>query len=372
MGRVSNKYIAEVEECFDNRALSTVDDTTIARETIFTGVGGTAASLTFPHYTELAQTPGAPMPFRGSNCARFTLVTGDGVTATYLEEGTRIDTGDTDWRSIRFMLYLSDDWTMANNDTFKLLEFDSGAAVEMTLTINFTTAAGLEIGWNETGNTVKTPITVGEWHSVEAQYLVSTGGAGTILFWLDDIQGTTITTLTGAALVDMEIGVQDRDSGTSGSMYIDQFVMSQEDTLLGRQIYGLSVRYPETMHITSSQQVCIGSGQIDNATLIGGKGELDEQLILYDTDTGYDGDASRTLLLLKATAEGEVVDSAGMPVTFSRGVFCDMTRDDNAEVAATDFALARASIKIKRCSAYGSEGALRNHAAKRKATARGY
>lgn len=368
MARASDRYIAIIEEAFDTDGLSgTIDDAAIIAQTAFSGMGGTGASITFPHYTELARSSkDVPMPYRGAYCARFTLVAGDGVTDTFLED-TLADAIDNDYQSVRFYFYLSPDFTMANNDEFRLLELDSAAAVEATVTIGFTTAGGLVIGWGKIASTNEQTITTGVWHSVEILLLLDTGGAGTLDFFLDDVAGAQITTLTGAAVTDLELGVQGRESGTSGTIYIDQYVLGTSTTT-ARRIYGLSKRWPELMHIGSSQQICVGSGVLDGVSLTGALGSADHELILYDTDTASFRDASRILMPpLKTTAQGEVVDSAVAPITFSRGVYADLTTDANGLTY-----LARASIKIKHCSGYGSEAVMRNHASKRLPSPRGY
>ena len=353
------------EECFDSDGLATVSDPTVLANTAFTSAGGTLASISFPHYTELAREPGTPMPFRGSNCLRMNFQVGDGVTAAFLEDPD-IDTAVADTQAIRFMLYLSSDWTMANDDTMTILEIDSVGAAEAVITIQFTTAGGLLIGWGEAAVDETVPITVGVWHAVELHLHSAAAAAGTIDLWLDGVAQTQSTGATGATITDMELGPQGRDSGTTGSIYFDQVVLGVAATAATvDRLHGLSVRYPETIQIHSSQTVCLGSGVIENVQLLAGA-DVESSCQLFDTDRANAKDESRKIAHIQGTGARETVDPAGMPVTFSRGVFVDLTKTDDG----LSFDI-RALIKLKYASGYGSPANTRRHGLRRLPTGGG-
>src|SRR3989304_4043146 len=111
----------------------------------------TETRLDFPHYVTLARTPGLPMPWRGSNCMRVTLVN-DGTPAdAYVQKTGSWDTAAAGTIYFRFMFYMTSDYVMANNDEFAIFQlWSSTNTVEGGVYVNYTTANGLRIGIGET------------------------------------------------------------------------------------------------------------------------------------------------------------------------------------------------------------------------------
>ena len=76
---------------------------------------------------------------------------------------------------------------------------------------------------------------------------------------------------------------------------------------------------------------------------------------LFDTDVADTNDSFNVKAVLQNTAAGETVDPAGMPVTFTRGCFVELSGTQVNE----------AIVMIGHAVGYGSDGAIRNYALRR-------
>jgi hypothetical protein len=169
------------------------------------------------------------------------------------------------------------------------------------------------------------------------------------------VNTTSVQTLAShpsAAVTDGVLGTQNTLSTTTGVLLFDQFVFDE------LQVYGFQRRFPETILCTKSQHIFVGNGRIDNVTLLSGDTTVNNQVKIYNTDTADTNDASHIVAELRNTAVKEIVDPAGMPVRVTRGAFVQIT-------GTVETGGPRALVQIGAAQGWGSEGAIRNYAAKR-------
>ena len=167
----------------------------------------TGARLDIAHYSDLAGVPGLPGPFNGAFSMRVNLATS--TADAFVTETAGFDIAANARLHIRFMLWVSNDIVMANNDEFLILQLINGSAVnEVVCAINFTTGSGLRIGVGETAATSLLPLTTNTWHSVELDVTLDDGGTndGTIDLTLDEVgTATQVTGLDQAAIASATI-----------------------------------------------------------------------------------------------------------------------------------------------------------------------
>lgn len=312
----------------------------------FTSETDTDSKLDFPHYSELARTPGIAMPFRGAYAMRVDL--SGGTNDAYLQEDTDWDMALAATQHWRFYLWVDPGLTMATTDEFIIWQLQSAGPIsEAVLAINFTTANGFRIGIGETAATSFLDLPLGKWLAVEVSITLDDGASddGTIDLWVDGGQATQVASLDQAAIIQGRIGAMGIDVGTTAGVILFDQVLSDD----GR-IYPIADRFPETVLSTTDQHVLVGPGVIDNVTLMSGAAQ-DCVVSLFDTDTANVNDASKIVTELKNTANNEVVDPAGMPVRVRRGCYVVMTGTTP-----------RSLVKFRQAQAWGSDGAIRTHA----------
>lgn len=308
----------------------------------------TGSLLDFPHYSTLATIQGAPVPYRGAYCMR--VRPGDTNDHT-LTEGD-IDIADTATGYFRFYLFASSDFTATADDTFQILELQQagGATTEMSLGMRVTAATNaLDIGIGD-GAAPTSFVTFprNKWVCVELLATVSTAGAGVLTLFLDELQVATLTSLTQAAAVGTaQFGTLDTLSTTTGTLYFDQFVMDDA------RIYGLPIRYPESLYMTKTGHAFVGAGSVLNASLLSGVA-TDNVLQIFDTDVNNTNHTGRMKLELKNVTNSDIVDPAGVPVTVQRGCYIVLTGTNP-----------RAMINIGAAQGYYSQGRVKSHGAKR-------
>lgn len=313
----------------------------------------TETRLDFPHYSALSRVPGLPAPYRGAYCMRVNLAN-DGTPAdAYVQETGSWDTAaDGSAIYFRWKLFVTNNITMANTNEFAIHQlWSSTDTVEGGVYINFTTANGLRIGIGDASASSFAPLTTGVWHTVEVLYTIDNDVAndGTIDAWLDGGALTQVTGLDQAAITSGVLGVLGQDAGTTaGTVLFDQVVADDE------RIYPISDRWTQEIKITKDQHVFVGTGIVDNVTLVSGAA-TDCTLDLYDTDIGATNDASNVKLHLNNTANNEMVDPAGVPVQFTRGCFVSLG-------GTNPYAI----VKLRSAKAWGSDGAVRSHGIKRR------
>lgn len=314
----------------------------------------TGSLLDVVHYSTLATIPSVPAPFRGAYCVR--IVCGDTNDHT-LTEGD-IDIADAATGFVRFYLYVAPTFTATADDTFNIFEFQqAGGTNEGSVSMRMTAATNLlEIGVGDgIVATSFVPFTRGRWTAVELQYKCSTTAVGTFTLFIDGSSVVALTGLTNAAAIGQGvIGTQDTLSTTTGLILIDQFVF---DDL---QIYPISVRFPRNLLITKSQHVFLGTGVLENASLLSGAG-TDCVLSVFDTDNAGVLDASNVKLELKNVVNSDIVDPAGVPVPVQRGCY--------VQLAGTN---PRAMLSIGSAQGYWSDGRIKQHGQNRKAAPGGW
>jgi hypothetical protein len=303
--------------------------------------------LDFPHYVTLARTPGLAMPYRGAYCMR--IQPGDTNDHTVIEGD--IDIADDVTRWIRFALHISDDFATSSDDIFNIWEFQqAGGTVEGCISLQITAATDLvEIGAADGTEAASgfTEITKGVWHVIEAKYTVSTGGSGVFDLYIDGVRRQNLTSLTNAAAIGKgALGTQNTLAATStGYLLFDEFAF--DDTRIG-----ITDRFETNQLVTTSSFLFMGPGRIDNIKLLDG-GSGDVTVELYDTDIFT---SSLTPRWRERTAANNTnVDAADVPITFVRGCL--------AIIGGT---LPGVIFNIGRAVGWGSDGAIRNYAARRK------
>ncbi len=314
----------------------------------------TGSLLDFPHYSTLAKINRLPAPFRGAYCMR--VVCGDTNDHTLIEGD--IDIADTASGFIRFNLYVSPDFTGTADDTFNIFEFQQAAGtIETSLSLRITAATNLlEIGIGD--GVVGTSFVTferGRWTAIEVGMLCSTSDVGTLTLWIDGASRIALTTLDQAAGVGRGVlGTQDTLSTTTGTLLFDQFIF---DDL---RVYPISQRFPESVLLTKSAHVFVGTGNVLNATLLSGSG-TDSVLQVFDTDVASVLDASNVKLELKNVAVNDPVDPAGVPIQVVRGCYVQLSGT-----------VPRAMVNVGSAQGYWSDGRIKQHGAKRKAAPGGW
>ncbi|KKK83636.1 hypothetical protein LCGC14_2791400, partial [marine sediment metagenome] len=317
------------------------------------GETDTGSLLDFPHYTTLAAIPGSGLPFRGAYCMR--VVCGDANPHT-VDEGS-IDIADDATAFVRFYLYIDNGFAATANDTFNIFEFQqAGGTIEASLSLKITATTdvvAISLGDGIVSSETFFEISKGVWHAIEMKMRADLLDLGTLDLWVDGANLISITGLDNAAAVGLGVlGTQDTAATTTGTLLFDQFVF---DDL---QIYPFKRRYVENVLVTKNQHVFVGNGRIENVTLLSGDMTADNVLQIYDTDDADTDDASNIVAELRNTAANETVDPAGMPVRDSRGAYITLTGTSTGRGP-------RALVQIGAAQGWGSDGAIRNYAAKR-------
>src|SRR6185295_2041092 len=282
--------------------------------TEWTSESDTGSTLDYPHYTTLSFIPNSPVPYRGAYCMRIVL----GDTNDHTLTSTSIVIADGTTNSFRWYMFASSDLTATADDTFNIFELQqAGGTIEQSVSMRITAASNLlEIGVGD--GVVATSFVAfprNKWVVVELTDKVSTGGSGLQTLYLDETQVIALTSQTQAAAVGKGVlGTQDTLATTTGTLYFDQFV--QDDL----RIYGLPIRYPNTLLMTKTGHAFVGSGTVENSSLLSGAG-TDCVLQLFDTDVNNTLHAGRMKLELKNTVNNDIVDPAGVPVVFQRGCY---------------------------------------------------
>ena len=317
-----------------------------------------SGKLDFVHYSRLCVIPGMPAPYRGAFCMRADLSVS--TTDCHVQETGAWDIAQSAEKYFRFMFWIggrgSQTLTMADTDAFSIFQLWSATStVEATISIQNTTASGVRLAVSELADlsgATFAPISLNRWHTIElfANWDTSSND-GTLDCTLDGGSLTQITTLTQAAATSGVLGVLDQDAGTTAGICLFDDVIADD-----AQIFQPYMRYPQDLLMTISGHAFVGPGIIDNVSLLAGGG-TNQVLTIFDTDRAIANNGTRTRLELKNVAtNSDIIDPAGVPVHVWRGCFVEMTGSDP-----------RAMIKIRRAIGWGSDGAVKTYAQKRKA-----
>lgn len=311
------------------------------------------AKLDFPHYSEIARTPGIAMPWRGAYAMRIDLA--GGTADAYVQETGSWDlTAGSGTIYLRWMMWVDPGLTMATTDEFAVLQFWSSTnTVEAGVYINFTTANGFRIGIGEASASSFLDLALGGWVTVEVFFSPAGSSASTIDLWLNGASAAQVGSFTSANITSGVLGAIGIDAGTTaGVLLFDQVIADDA------QIYPPEIRFPDAMLLTASGHAFVGPGVVDNVSLLSGAG-TDCVVSVFDTDVGNTDDASKIVAELKNTANNELVDPAGLPAAVRRGCYIAMSGTNP-----------RALVKSKCLVAWGSDGAIRNFGLRRTATPR--
>lgn len=126
-------------------------------------------------------------------------------------------------------LYLNpNNLTMTSGDTFTLMDVRSSTTVRASIELNYDGANHRVRGVLETGPQTTSWVTVSSsgWTAIELKWYAN--ASGFVSLWVDGSQYDTATGDTSGLTVDnVQLGmVSDRDAGTSGTFYFDQFTSS--------------------------------------------------------------------------------------------------------------------------------------------------
>lgn len=310
-----------------------------------------SGALDYPHYTVLAALPGRPMPYRGAYCMR--IVAPDNTADHTLTEGT-IDIAAAARRWIRFMLYVSTDFTATADDIFNIFELQASGTIEVAVSLQITGSTdlveiGVTSGTETEAGTFSSPVSKGVWHEIELNCLIDSGGPndGTTDFYLDGGLVRSVTGLDQGAITDGVLGTQGTLATTDeGYLLFDEFTF--DDTRLH-----IPHRFAIHRVIAADAFLFVGPGRVDNVKILDG-GSGDVLLELYDTDV-YTASLEPHWRGRTVTANTDV-DAADVPIEFTRGC---LARFPAGTAPAAEFAIGSAV-------GWGSDGAIRNYAANRK------
>ncbi len=288
----------------------------------------TADQLDVAHYSELARFPWpTAAPWSGAYCLRAQLT--GGTADAFLTEGDLNIAADT-VNYLSFNIWFSPDFSATANDTFNILELIATATVEVTFGGRITAADDqIELGIGELAPTsFGADIKKGVWYTVELAVDIDDGAGddGTIDIYVhadgspstDDVYATQVGSLDQGAITSGVLGIQDHLATTTGTILIDNF--KQDDA----RLYPPTDRFPDEILLTKSGHALVGDGCIENVSLLSGAA-TDCIVGIYDTDKANTNDASNLRLELKNTANNEVVDPAGTPVSVKRGAFVQLS-----------------------------------------------
>lgn len=314
----------------------------------------TGGLLDFPHYATLAAIPRMGLPFRGAYCMR--IACGDANDHTLTEGDMNI--ADTATASLRFYLFIAEDFAATVDDIFNIFEWqNTSSVVEACISLKITAATDvveIQIADGTEASTGFTVITKGVWHAIEAINNTETNATGTLDLIVDGGTLTSLTSIDSAgAITHGVLGTQNTLSTTTGVLLFDQFVFDDA------QVYPFDERFPRTVLVTKSQHVFVGNGRLENVTLLSGDTTVDNQVKVYDTDKADTNDASNIVVELRNTAVKEIVDPAGMPVRVTRGAYVQIS-------GTVETGGPRALVQIGAAQGWGSDGAIRSYARDRR------
>lgn len=310
----------------------------------------TASQLDFPSYKDLARLPyRSAAPSSGASCMRAVL--SGGTADAFVTEGD-LNIALPGTAFFKFDVWFSDDFTGTADDTFHLFE-TQGAANAIQQVLGARVVAATDVINLGIGNVAPTSfgaidIERGAWYTVELD-ITNNAGAGTIDLFVTKrgdkasttVHATQVATLTNIAVTHGVLGIQNHLATTTGTILYDNFVM--DDT----RLFPKAIANPEVILLTKSGHLFVGAGEIDNASLLSGAG-TDCVLELFDTDEADTNDAGNIHIELKNTANNEIVDPAGTPVTIRRGAYIRLSGTNP-----------RALVKVKHVDSFGTLAAVR-------------
>ena len=286
------------------------------------------SQLDFPHYSELARTPGLPMPFNGAYCARWQLISGLTAAATLSEADLNITDTSTAWAKWNLWIDPNFKTNITADDNFVIFEWQgAGNVVSFALGMDYTLTTD-RLVWASgelTPTTVSAAdVTLGKWLTVEIKGNAETGGGGEIEVYItpdgaepSSTVTTETTSMTNIAVTHGVLGVQDKLGTTVGTMLMDNFVM---DDL---RIWPDKDRFSTTRQITKSQHLFVGPGSVDNVTVFDAGGDATATLEIFDTDTAQ-SHALRSKGYIQSEANEDAQDFSTVPFNVTRGCYVSL------------------------------------------------
>ncbi len=316
----------------------------------------TGSKLDIAHYTQLANYNTRTCkvaPYRGAYCMRIDLSSGD-TNDHVLVEGD-IDIADGSTASVRWYMYVSDDFTATADDTFNIFEFQqAGGTNEMSVGMRITAASNLlEIGVGDgTAPTDFVAFTRGKWTCIEVTAKCSTSDVGTMTLYIDGGSAVALTALDHAAAIGRGVlGTQDTLSTTKGLILFDQFIF---DDL---RVYPFKERFPATVNLNKTQHIFVGPGDISAASVLSADGTL----TLFDTDTANVDDALSYLVQLDESTQFSAIG----PLHFERGCYA-VVAGTNPVCMVTPSRASSHWPGVTGPIYHGGDGAIRRYAQLRK------
>lgn len=308
----------------------------------------TGSLLDFPHYSTLAKIPGIGMPFRGAYCMR--VQPGDTNDHTVTEGDLNISADGVAW----YRFYVWHNITATADDIFNIFEIQSSGAVEGAISLQVTASSGLvEIGIGETeASSFGCPLTPSVWHCIELKAELDDGGSndGTLDLYVDGANVQQVTSLDQAAVTQGVLGTQGTLATTSGTILFDQFIA--DDARIGP----IMDRWAETMAITKTTHLIVGPCEVSSVEIW--TTNADNSIELYDSDAVVKTDSVEVRDKGNRKVGIEVAFSESVQMRgswlFHRGCYVVLTGTNPG-----------GTVSFRKARAYGSEGAVRSHAANR-------
>jgi hypothetical protein len=339
----------------------------------------TESQLDIPHYTELAKTPGLPMPYSGgAYCVRCVPIgAGTPADAFLVEADLNMATTNTHW--FRFNMWLDPDFktTTTADDNFAVFELQDTANKEIFAfgldydlssdVLYFGVGGAVDNAVPDTLSTTEVPL--GKWFTVELKvHLVTAGATGDITAYVTEAGGTPSATATvtkgsvqGLTITHGVLGMQDHKSTTNGTILLDNFMMETQ------RIWPQKNRFSETIRMTQSGHVFVGAGTVEKIVSNSGSGTAGTYQF-FDTDTGQIYPPNQKDQL-RGTVAGTTYTSTNTPFDVTRGLFyhdSDGTNVDGTWALDTD--PAETFITISRAPGWFSDGNMRRYAGRRNLT----
>ncbi len=155
--------------------------------------------------------------------------------------------------------------TMSSGDTFTIADVRDSTTIRASLELNYDGANYRVRGVSETGPQTTSWVNIGEtsWSSVELYWYANSSAV--ISIWVDGVQYDTSSVDTSGLTVDnIQIGmVSDRDTGTSGTFYIDNFSSDNSD-YIGPLSY-LDETISTSGHLRTGQVYYVSVRAVNNA-----------------------------------------------------------------------------------------------------------
>lgn len=248
-----------------------------------------------------------------------------GTADAYVQENEGFDVAASTAASARFYFFASTNLTMADTNTFDILQWQSGAGTT-EFSVNILDTSGVKsLRAGDTGGAVfrSSPLTLGVWHCIELSINTGSGANGTADFYLDGNQiGAQITTIASAALTQARLGSIGIDAGTTaGRLLFDEVIVDNARVFPFRQ------RYPRQIMLTQSGHVAVGMGRLSQVTLLSG-GAADNEMSVYDDDTANTNDASNLIVPTLRNLNADIPESWEVEPQdgyFERGVYVTLS-----------------------------------------------